>query len=451
MINEIIKIFEQKFNKYAETADSFTSHFESDEDSAIGTLCYPNFNVEFEYCLECGGDNLKSGLSVIVDFSKKREKPLRCTMYDLVPIIDKTNFNCWFYCFIENSQRMELCFDKLAEDFTNVYPKLKEFANLSICIDKFEEVMQKQLNDTFGANYLKEIKETLESEENADKYTEHIYEYLFNLYFAYQRSAFSTKEYSDFLEGDYKKALKKYSRKKNITAYENNMIEHMKSCKNPEAILDSEHECLKDGLKEYYGANGFIPFLLSCLVLVFPFIAVSIGIYYAICWIMYRSVLYASHFELYNALACLAPALLCSIAAGYFLREKIYRKIFRKKFRQSNEYDVIFDTEKSKKIARIFFYLIYILTLVLTFLFANLGVSFTANTINYSDKLLSITNKSYYYNEVENLVYEDNRYTLHFDDGKELELLRFADKESIENEILPILQNNDVEFINNGD
>ena len=154
----------------------------------------------------------------------------------------------------------------------------------------------------------------------------------------------------------------------------------------------------------------------------------------------------AFHMDEYIGLAKDAPQ-----GFGNFLREKIYRKIFRKKFRQSNEYDVIFDTEKSKKIARIFFYLIYILTLVLTFLFANLGVSFTANTINYSDKLLSITNKSYYYNEVENLVYEDNRYTLHFDDGKELELLRFADKESIENEILPILQNNEVEFINNGD
>ncbi len=451
MINEIIKTFERKFNKYAETAESFTSRFISDEDSAIGTLCYPNFNVEFEYCLECGGDTLKSGLSIIIDFSKKRETPLRCTMYDLIPIIDKNNFSCWFYCFIENPERMEACFDKLSEDFTKIYPEIKAFANLSICVDKFEEVMQKNLNTTFGADYIKEIQETLESEENADKYNEHIYEYLFNLYFVYQRSAFSTKEYSNFLAGDYKKALKKYNRRKNTTTYEKNMIAYMKSCDEPKSVISEEHECLKDGLKEYYGTNGFVPFLVSCLILVFPFIAISIGIYYAICGILYHSAIYATQFELYNAFACLTPALVCSIAAGYFIREKVYRKFFRKKYKHAMEYDAIFNTEKSKKVIRILFYLVYILTLVLTFLFANFGVSFNDNGVKYSDKLLGISNKSYYYSEIDCVTYENENYTLHFSDGKDLELFQFVDNADVEENILPILHNNGVEFINYGD
>ena len=55
MIENLINVFEQKFNTFADTTDAFTSRFVRDEDSAIGTLCYRNFNVEFEYCLECGG------------------------------------------------------------------------------------------------------------------------------------------------------------------------------------------------------------------------------------------------------------------------------------------------------------------------------------------------------------------------------------------------------------
>ena len=72
MITDIIDVFERKFNTFADTANAFTSRFIRDEDSAIGTLCYRNFNVEFEYCLEYRGAIEKSGLNIIVDFSKRR-------------------------------------------------------------------------------------------------------------------------------------------------------------------------------------------------------------------------------------------------------------------------------------------------------------------------------------------------------------------------------------------
>ena len=104
MINEIINVFERKFNKFADSTEAFTTRFIRDEDSAIGTLCFNRFNVEFEYCLECGASVEKSGLNIIVDFTKRSEFPIKCMIYDIIGLFDNDNFACWFYCFIENEQ-----------------------------------------------------------------------------------------------------------------------------------------------------------------------------------------------------------------------------------------------------------------------------------------------------------------------------------------------------------
>ena len=83
-------------------------------------------------------------------------------MYDIIGLLDKNNFNCWFYCFIENEERMELCFDKLSTDFEEVLPKLRDFAGSVDNLKKLEEIIKKNIKTTVGIDNIDDIKTELE-------------------------------------------------------------------------------------------------------------------------------------------------------------------------------------------------------------------------------------------------------------------------------------------------
>lgn len=449
MVNEIINVFERKFNKFADDTEAFTTRFIRDEDSAIGTLCFNRFNVEFEYCLECGATVEKSGLNIIVDFTKRCEFPLKCMMYDIIGLFDSDNFACWFYCFIENEERMELCFDKLSKDFSKVYPKLKAFTNDENSVDKIRAVLRKNVLSTTGIDFETDINSELENGESIN--VDEVYDYLFSLYFGFEQSAFASDEYRDFLSGDYKKALKKYEKKKKRLVYEDKLLEYIENCDQPKPILSEEYECLKDGLKEYHGTNGFVPYIASCGMLLIPFLAVCVGMYYAISGILYHSALYSSALEPYNALCCLIPAMCCSFAAGYFMQERIYRKFFKSKYQKMKDYDAIFNSEKSKKRVRIILYLFYLLALIFVFLNANNGIAVYESGINVNSHYFDVTGNFYSYSDIVCLDAEfdenNSEYELYLDDTQIINIGMYADCNDIENKIIPILESNQVEII----
>lgn len=445
MVKDIIDVFEEKFNIFAESADAFTSRFVRDDDSAIGTLCYNSFNVEFEYCLECGGTVEKSGLNIIVDFSKRTELPLKCMIYDLIGLIDKDNFNCWFYCYIENEKRMECCFDRLSSDFSAILPKLKEFANSADSLKKLEEILQKNIKATVGIDDINQVSDWVEGLEEVT--TDDAYEYLFGLYFGYEQCAFASNEYRDFLSGDCKKAFRRYEKKKNKLVYEEALTEHLKNSKENEAIISKELECLKDGLKEYSGTNGFVPFMVSCAILLIPLFVICVILYFAISMILYRNVLYTTALEPYNALACIISSFIGSVAGGYFARETIYRKFFKKKYQKMLDYDSIFNSEKTKKKMRVFLYLIYLLVLIFVFLSSNNAVSLSDTGLKVNKTLFDISGSFYSYDEIYLTECQGDDIKIFFDDGEVLEMYQYATTEDTEKNILPILEQNGIETV----
>lgn len=447
MIVDIINAFERKFNNFADTTDAFTSRFVRDEDSAIGTLCFSNFNVEFEYCLECGGMVEKSGLNIILDFSKRYPVPFRCMMYDIIGLVDKDNFSCWFYCFIESESRMELCFDKLSSDFAKVFPKIKEFANSADGISEIEKVLSKNIKTTVGIDLISDLNSEFGSDSEIN--TEETYDYLYSIYFGFEQCAFASDEYRDFLGGDFKKALRKYEKKKNRLVYEDTLIEYMNSCDEPEPVISEEYECLRDGLKEYRVTSGFVPFIASCGLLIAPFLIVCIGVYYAVSAILYRSAVYATSLELYNALYCIIPAFAGSMVAGYFLKEGIYRKFFTRKYQKMLDYDAIFNSEKSVKRMKVLLYLIYVVALIFVFLTANNGIAIYENGVNINSNYFDITGNFYSYNDTDYVEITSDKYVIWTNDGACLDFGKFATEKDIEEKILPALEMRGIDIIDN--
>ncbi len=450
MIDEIINEFKQKFNTFADTTDAFSSRFIRDEDSAIATLCFNRFNVEFEYCLDCGGEIAKSGLNIIIDFSKRSEMPLKCMMYDLIGLIDENNFSCWFYCFIESRERMALCFDKLSGDFNAVLPKIKSLAESDESEKKITEILKTNIKNMIGIDFVKYIYEESQVGDGID--LDEVCEYVYSVYFGFEQCAFSSYEYRDFLSGDRKKALKRYEKKKNRLIYEEKIIDYLRHTEDPKAVLSEEYECLRDGLREYSGTSGFVPYFASCGLLLIPFLILCMGMYYAVSSIMYGSAIYSSALEWYNAVCCIIPALFCSFSAAYFLKERIYRRLFKRRFEKMKNYDAVFESEKSKKRTRIILYLFYILALLFVFLSANKGVSLYETGINVNRHYFDIKGSFYSYSEAAcvKTTSDDgsNTYEIRMTNGESIDLDSYVDFEDIENKLIPLFENFGVEIQN---
>lgn len=445
MVIDIINVFERKFNKFAEGTNAFTTRFFRDDDSAVGTLCFNSFNVEFEYRLECGESVQKSCLCIIVDFSKRLAYPLKCMMYDIIGLLDKYDFSCWLYSYIENEQRMELCFDKLTEDFSRIYPLLSSAAQNPDLTEQVSKILSRNLEVSVGVDFLEELSTEGSSEFESSEET---VDFLYGLYFGFQTDAFSSDEYRDFLAGDGKKALRKYEKKKRRLEYEERLIDHIKACDHIEPILTEEYECLKDGLREYRGTSGSLPFFVSWGLLFIPLLALCVIMYFSVVALLFRNCEYSSAFEPYNACCCIIPALIGSIAAGYLLRERIYRRFFKKKYRKMMDYDAIFNPKKTVRRMRVFCYLIYVAALIFVFLAANNAVSFNEQGMNVSRGLFDLRGSSYTYNEVEAVEKaEDGSCTVYFSDGESARLNEFASDEDIEKKIIPIFSDRGIDTV----
>lgn len=445
MVKDIIDAFEKKFNIYADNTKSFTSRFICDDDSAIGTLFFKNFNVEFEYCLECGRNVEKSGLNIIIDFSKRSELPMKCMVYDLIGLIDKDNFNCWFYCYIENAERMELCFDRLSSDFSQILPKLIKFSNSSENLKKLEDILRKNIKNVVGVEDINEVGDWVEGLEAVT--SNDAYEYLYSLYFGSQQCAFASNEYRDFLCGDSKKALKKYEKKKTKLIYEQAITEHLRNRDDKTPIIPEELECLNDGLKEYGGTSGFLPFMVSCAILLVPFFVMSVFLYYAISLILYRNVIYTTALEPYSTLSCIISAFIGSVAGGYFSREAIYRKFFKNKYQKMLDYESIFNTENTKKKMKVFLYLIYILVIIFVFLSSNNAVSLSDTGLMVNETIFDVSGSFYSYDEIQYTECNSDNITIHFDNGDSLAMYKYATKKDTEENVIPVLELYGIETI----
>lgn len=444
MIKNIINTFEEKFNNYAKTTSAFSSRFISDEDSAIGTLCFNEFNVEFEYCLD-RNYSVKSELCIILDFSKKSSSPLMCMMYDIIPLLNSFTPDCWFYPFIENEKRMELCFDKLSKDFNNVLPLIKEFVLKPDAIKILTDTINKNIENYSGFDIIKESENIYKDlDEISENYAR---EYLLNMYIEIEQTIFSTYEYRDFLEGDYKKALRKYKKKKHRIQYEDLLIDYIENAQKPKEILTKKYRCLQDGLKEQEGSDGFLPFCVSTFIAFIPIFLLFTSLYFIICTILYSECIYATQFTNANFMSTFLPAFISSIAMGYFMQETVYKLFFRKKYRRAMEYSAILETEKTKKRMRVFTYVVYILAIVFVFLGANNGFVFTDLGMKDSSYYFSISGTYHSYNSFQNVTVDDDKITAFFDDGTYAELDIFITNDDFENNIRPILTEQDITII----
>ena len=449
MISDIISAFENNFrDKCCEVCANHTE-FIKDEDSAIATLYFNNFDMELEYILESEERSEISWITPVLDFSKKAGKELRCSVYDIIHLVDEENFDCFFFCNIENPERMNKCFACLWKSLEKIIPLIDEFASVDENIKVIDEEFYNNTRLAIGTGIVYAYCLQLKEESVLDQYnTEDIIK---DVYSAYMQSTLATERYNDFINGNWEKAYEGYNGLPSLR-HESRICKYLETHRdNPRKLIDDGCESLNDGMKEQKTAKGFVAFIFSWAVLFVPFVLLCLSIYYGITTLIFGNMLYSTSLEWYNSIYSMIPATILSLVTAIVARENIFRKLFRGKKDKNHDYNYIFMTERKTFKQAVTVFLVYIITILFVFLSANTGVSFGKNTIADHTDYLSTSGTTYSYSDIEGLYVFTDRddskcYGIVMNDKECIVLTKFASISDVEENILPIIYSHGFEL-----
>jgi hypothetical protein len=461
--SEIIEAFCSNVESFAAGQDLITHEIlpicerpgSNDVKEVIGRLYFRSFNFDFVYIVNNSilGIGPKSILECRIWLSKG-EKLLHFSLYDLMYLIDSINFKCYFFPYIENAKRMNICFAAITNDLNSFIPKIAAIAEDLSAVEQAYICLKTDIASVWD-------KELLVSNPSADKESAEISkEDSIERYYSWLRFRFASRGYSAFLSSNYKKAIKVYSKYKKRLAYEDRLLEFMKSLQGHKyynAVLP-ELNTLKDGLKAETGTSESFPLFVSWAVIT-PFtLVIYLIIYYVGFYLLNLGAVYSTGIELYNAMFAFLPAFLTSIVLSYSFRRAIFRLFFRKSYQRRLDYDAILNTKSEDRFMKVFSKFVISGCLLFTMLFANTNISFHKDGLEDSTSMFSIKGKYYGYEQIESVWLVSGRYNsfnqwldnpsyvIQLKSGKLIDLYQYLEFPDMERHVLPIFQENGFEI-----
>lgn len=459
--NPIISTFCSKSREFAESQNPITFEFIDNYkgkrfEEITARLYFHCFNLDFVYIPGSGSIEPRSILECRI-WLDKNEKYMHFSLYDLMFLIDQSNFKCYFFPFIENPEKMNRCFDVLTGDLSMYIPKIAEIAVNKELSELAYKAFRNDIQTLFDKNMFNP-----EDDPKEEDTAEFIFENSISRYYKWLRLRFSSKCYADFLDGNYTKSIKKYEKYKNRLSYEDRLLSFMKSLPSSQKYeaVPSGLNTLKDGLRVQTGASELPALFASWLLLALLLLPVYIGIYYLFLFISSGKAEYSTGFAFYNAMYALLPVMITAIVLSYFARKRIYRLFFRKKLQKMLDYDAIMNTKRDSRFMSRFAYIMLIGGFIFIALAAHTDIAFYPYEVVDNSAFFSLRGNSYPINQINSVWHVEGRYNalgdwldypsyiLLMNDGTKLDLYEKIEFTDAEKHILPILKKYGLDIYN---
>lgn len=248
MFAEIEKKFIQLCKEYYDKNNFLYMTTENEKNKTIVQM---NLNIiKLEFCYFKKGDVFVAPSTLFCRIYLNKNSPIHFHLTDILSELKAEDFRCPYFSFIENSPRMELCFDQLVKILDKYLPDIEVLA-LNKCTSmqdnkiafyrKAYKLKEKDLN-------LSEIMANVDNAKDDFVALQDWHEVLTLHRFT------SDSAYHKFLLGNFKKSKKLYAKmgkKESLLPYEEDLVAFMdtEECKTFKPILD---KCFtqKIGLKE---------------------------------------------------------------------------------------------------------------------------------------------------------------------------------------------------------
>lgn len=443
------KVLAQRTN--AQSAEIKTAYFDKNKRETAAAAAFLNYGelvLEPVYLVKTDQGGPKSVLECRVWFSKSNRQ-LYYTMYELMEMADPDNFQCFLYPYIENAQRMQICFQALAEALTRYLPRLLQIASdEALCTQ-----LSCRLEENIRTNWDKELFDV--SPEIEQPRREEIITNRVEMYRDWERKRFCDQGYCAFLNGDYKRAASFYTKQKKMMPYEQRLLAFFGS------IPDGEHYqalpvgagTLTDVKLSSKGRAGLLPLIVSGVVLTVLFFFVYAGVYYAALGLLNLGALYVTGTGLYHTIPLVLPALLTGVSLAFLLRKQVYRLVYKKRAQNLLEYDAILNTGSAFRFLGVLTVIAAAVSLLFTVMIAGNNIAFTDSGVTNPSVRGAQQGGTIAYEEIKNVqilaaLYPDgeeyNKFALMTKDNGGLELSDYITYTEFEQELLPILKEKNI-------
>lgn len=408
----------------------------------IGRVYFHQFILEFAYIITSGVIGPKSILECRIQFSKS-DNLIKCSLYDIMHLLDDKDFKCYIFPYIESRDRMQLCFNTLRRALDAYLPGIKQIADDDSRKEQVISMIKSQINEFYNEDIF---------ETESDDYFQGLVEFRVGSYHNWVRLRMCSNAYLNYLKGNYKKAVRQYKNYKNKTIYEQRLLDFIISL--PEGTeyraVDESQNTLRDGLREEKAMSVFLPVFVSWIVLTPILFAISLGFYYLLYFIKYNNSIYTTSCELYNAAFVFMPALLISIMLSYYTRKTAIKLIYRRKAEKLLQYDSIFNMKSENRFINKLAKLVVACSAIFIFLTVNWNISFYNNGFYDNSKYFKLQGAFIPYDSIDSVWLIKGRYNgfnewldnpsyvLLLKTGRTLDLYDYVEHADAEKKIYPV-------------
>lgn len=451
LIKRLVETFKQEAEKYSNLLEGVVNYNceeffkknnpENGYHSVDASIMFKNFTLKLEYKINISMLIPKSTVEMRFMFDNGK-LPVEYSIYDLLNIIDENNFKCYTFAYVTSEIKMREVLKYLVDTFNEYRKKIEDLSTNSEQIS----ILEKDITDKIDILLNEKIFESRDA-----FYLMHMLE----LYYTVDISRFTLEGYTDYIEGKYKKAIKKYSKLgTKITNYEQRLINYIKENNTQKPISDNLNT-LSQAKKLKNTKTELLPMFVAWLVLTPVWCIIYDLIFYIAFYFLSKEAIYVGGIE---PLMLFTPAFVTAIINSFFVRKIIYKIFFRKSYNEIIALDEIENSGKVTNMMSKLFQFIIAFGIIFSLLVANTNIAFYENSFKYNLDFMDIKGETIQYTDVEcvykagsiknafSQVVNNPSYVIALKGGQQINLYYYMEFDTIKENIIPIFEKNNIQI-----
>ncbi|HZJ77506.1 MAG TPA: hypothetical protein VFD52_01715 [Clostridia bacterium] len=402
-----------------------------------GNINFKSFTLKCIYIVNPGLVGESSWLECKVEFADDPDWA-EYSFYDILNIVNTNDFNNYTVYYIDSKDTMTRAVEYLLKSFDKYYDNILE---LSQHKEERKELLSNLVNDInnfFGENVFDQKKTRFDKIPLSFK---------FQWFSNFISTRFNSKAYLSFMKGDFKKALRKYSRLKGLTLYEKRLVAFMNNNRGEEvkSIISSSFSVEQSKKIQLNKKRDILVYDFGVLALAVPFSLFYAGVYWLFNFIANKDALFITHGHPFLIVLC---SFISAIVLVKLFRRQFYKFLFRKSAEKMLEYDSIVSDEKTNRSILLKTDVAVILCALLILFSVNKNLTFRENGFVDKTNFTSLSGNLISYEKVEavyHLSAQEGEYVIVLDNNRYYNLSHYANDDEIRERILPILADNNIE------
>ncbi len=452
LIKRLVETFKQETEKYSNLLEGVINYRveeyfkknnpEKGYHSVGAWIIFKKFVLKLDYKINVSMLIPKSTIEMRFLFEDGK-LPVEYSIYDLFDIVDNNNFKCYTFPYVTSETKMIEVLNYLVETFLKYKDKIQDISKSAEQIAMLEKIVDEKTTLLLDEKIF-ESKNIL-----------HLMRML-ELYYVLDISRFTMEGYLDYINGKYKKSIKKYNKLGNkLTVYEKKLIAYIED-NNIEIPVEGKLNTMQQARRLKTAKIELLPMILSWIALIpIWYIVYSLVFYISLHYIA-KGAIYVGGAD---AFMVFMPAFLTAIVSAFFTRRGVYKLMFKKDYTTIVALDEIENGEKTYTIMAKLLQFVIALGLVISVLAANTNISFYENGFKDNLNFLNIKGETILYENVD-CVYSAKAitndfgeiinlptYVISLNNGKKIDLFYYMEFDEIKQNIIPILEKNNVPII----